>query len=183
MMLKIKILQAVLAGLTFLLGLLSNLVLRLQKQSQKPQKQKLLQMMNIKPELDSSSSSSSEMMVVDDDERYGLSWRLAMETNNNVRPWKTVPLRCYKHVENYMIGGQYEHDMNLIVDEIVFYASQIPLSTSTTHQDAWILDVDDTCISNIPYYKAKRFGYVSFFHHYFLLYVRLGAHNLNFFMI
>jgi len=166
---KIKILQAVLAGLTFLLGLLSNLMLRLQKQSQKPQKQqKLLQ---IKSELDSSSSSSSEMMVVDDDERYGLSWRLAMETNNNVRPWKTVPLRCYKHVENYIIGGQYEHDMNLIVDEIVFYASQIPLSTSTTHQDAWILDVDDTCISNIPYYKAKRFGYVSFFLSCFLLYV------------
>lgn len=156
MMLKIKILQAVLAGLTFLLGLLSNLVLRLLKQIQKKQ-QKLLQMMNIKSELDS-SSSSSEMMVVDDDERYGLSWRLAMETNNNVRPWKTIPLRCYKHVENYMIGGQYEHDMNLIVDEIMFYASQITLSTSTTHQDAWILDVDDTCISNIPYYKAKRFG-------------------------
>lgn len=158
-MLKIKILQAGLAGLTFLLGLLSNLVLRLQKQSQKPQKQqKLLQ---IKSELDSSSSSSTEMMVVDDDDMYGLSWRLAMETNNNVRPWKTIPLRCYKHVENYMIGGQYEHDMNLIVDEIMFYASQITLSTSTTtttHQDAWVLDVDDTCISNIPYYKAKRFG-------------------------
>lgn len=96
-----------------------------------------------------------------------------METNNNVRPWKTIPLHCYKHVENYMIGGQYEHDMNLIVDEIMFYASQITLSTSTTttitHQDAWVLDVDDTCISNIPYYKAKRFGYVSFFLSYFFI--------------
>jgi len=176
-MLKIKILQAIVAGLTFLLGLLSNLELRLQKQSQKPQKQKLLQMMNIKSELDSSSSSS-----IDDDERYGLSWRLAMETNNNVRPWKTVPLRCYKHVENYMIGGQYEHDMNLIVDEIVFYASQIPRSTSTTHQDAWILDVDDTCISNIPYYEAKRFGYVSWFLSLFHVFTYLCMLIFNFFL-
>lgn len=92
-----------------------------------------------------------------DDERYGLSWRLAVETNNNVHPWKTVPLRCYKHVENYMIGGQYELDMNIIVDQIVFYAkSLIPLPSN---KDAWIFDVDDTCISNIPYYKANRFGY------------------------
>ncbi|GAU37170.1 hypothetical protein TSUD_391590 [Trifolium subterraneum] len=125
-----------------LLGLLGNLVLRLQGQK--------LQRMMIRSELD----SSSETVVVDDDERYWLSWRLAVETNNNVRPWKTVPIRCYKHVENYMTGGQYEHDLNMIVDEIVFYASQI----HPTQQDAWILDVDDTCISNIPYYKAKRYG-------------------------
>ncbi|CAK8574694.1 unnamed protein product [Lathyrus sativus] len=111
-----------------------------------------MMMMMIRDESYELDSSSSEV----DDDRYGLSWRLAVETNNNVRPWKTVPLRCYKHVENYMVGGQYELDMNIIVDEIVFYAkSQIPLPTS---KDAWILDVDDTCISNIPYYKAKRFG-------------------------
>lgn len=155
-MLKIKIVQRIVAGLTFLLGLLSKLVLRLQKQNQKKKKKKLLQMMNIKSELD--SSSSSEMVVVDD-ERYGLSWRLAVETNNNVRPWKTVPVRCYKHVENYITGGQYEHDMKVIVDEIVYYASKIIIPT---HQDAWILDVDDTCISNIPYYKDKRYGYVNY---------------------
>ncbi|KAK2405768.1 acid phosphatase [Trifolium repens] len=152
MMLKIKIVQRVVAGLTVLLGLLGNLVLRLHGHKQRLHPEKL--QMLIRSKLD----SSSEMVVVDDDddERYGLSWRLAVETNNNARPWKTVPLRCYKHVENYMTGGQYEHDLNMIVDEIVVYASEIPLAT--TQQYAWILDVDDTCISNIPYYKAKRFG-------------------------
>lgn len=93
----------------------------------------------------------------DDDERYGLSWRLAAETNN-VGRWRTVPLRCYNHVYNYMTGGQYENDLKLIADQILLYASQIPLAVDPF--DAWILDVDDTCISNISYYKAKRFGYV-----------------------
>ncbi|CAJ2665147.1 unnamed protein product [Trifolium pratense] len=157
MMLKIKIVQRVLAGLMVLLGLLGNLVLRLQGQKQRLHPQKL-QMMKMRSELDSSSEIDDDDDD-NDDERYGLSWRLAVETNNNVG-WKTVPLRCYKHVEKYMTGGQYEHDLNMIVDEILLYASKIQLD-ATTHnhdQDAWILDVDDTCISNIPYYKDKRFG-------------------------
>jgi hypothetical protein len=167
MMLKIKIVQRVVAGLTVLLGLLGNLVLRLHGHKQRLHPEKL--QMLIRSKLD----SSSEMVVVDDDddERYGLSWRLAVETNNNARPWKTVPLRCYKHVENYMTGGQYEHDLNMIVDEIVVYASEIPLAT--TQKYAWILDVDDTCISNIPYYKAKRFGYVCMFVYIIINYAML----------
>ncbi|XP_058743270.1 acid phosphatase 1-like isoform X1 [Vicia villosa] len=149
MMLKIKSVQTIVAGLTFLLALLTNLLLKLQRQHNR-KAQKLQTMMMIRSELDSSSSSEV------DDERYGLSWRLAVESNNNVRPWKTVPARCYKHVENYILDGQYELDMNIIVDEIIFYAkSQIPVPSN---KDAWILDVDDTCISNIPYYKNKRFG-------------------------
>lgn len=150
-MLKIKIVQTIVAGLTFLLGLLTNLLLKMHRQqNHKAHSSQKLQKMMMISELDSSSSSEV------DDERYGLSWRLAVETNNNVRPWKTVPPCCYKHVENYILGGQYELDMNTIVDEIIFYAkSQIPVPG---HKDAWILDVDDTCISNIPYYKDKRFG-------------------------
>lgn len=51
--------------------------------------------------------------------------------------------------------------MNIIVDEIVFYAkSHIPVASN---KDAWILNLDDTCIYNIPYYKANRFGYVMFY--------------------
>lgn len=156
MMLKIKSVQTIVAGLTFLLALLTKLLLKLQGQQNRKahHPSQKLQMMMIRSEVDSSSSSEV------DDERYGLSWRLAVETNNNVRPWKTVPARCYKHVENYILDGQYELDMNMIVDEIIFYAkSQIPVPSN---KDAWILDVDDTCISNIPYYKNKRFGYVYF---------------------
>ncbi|GKV04305.1 hypothetical protein SLEP1_g16477 [Rubroshorea leprosula] len=86
---------------------------------------------------------------------FCLSWRLAVETNN-ARAWRTVPAQCFRYVENYMIGGQYDQDLNLIVEEILSYVNEIVLSEDG--MDAWILDVDDTCISNVFYYKGKRYG-------------------------
>lgn len=86
---------------------------------------------------------------------YCLSWRLAVEANN-VRAWRTVPVRCLRYVETYMIGGQYEKDVGLIIDEILSYATGILVSRDGF--DAWVFDVDDTCISNVFYYKGKRYG-------------------------
>lgn len=88
---------------------------------------------------------------------YCLSWRLAVEANN-VRAWRTVPTQCLRYVESYMIGGQYDRDVELIVEQILSYVNEIALSGDGL--DAWILDVDDTCISNVFYYKGKRYGYV-----------------------
>ncbi|XP_019430439.1 PREDICTED: acid phosphatase 1-like isoform X2 [Lupinus angustifolius] len=128
MVLKRSMVQRVVEGITYLFELLVKFVLSVQKDNHHPQNK---------------------------DDSYGLSWRLAVETNN-VRGWKTVPPKCYKHVEKYMTGGQYEVDLKLIVDQILGYVSQI--SVASDGLDAWILDVDDTCISNISYYKAMRFG-------------------------
>ncbi|KAI6698713.1 hypothetical protein NL676_018832 [Syzygium grande] len=86
---------------------------------------------------------------------YCLSWRLAVEANN-LRAWRTVPPQCQRHVESYMTGGQYDRDLNLIVDQVMAYADGIDVSDDG--MDAWILDVDDTCISNMLYYKGKRYG-------------------------
>ncbi|KAL8516996.1 hypothetical protein ACS0TY_015290 [Phlomoides rotata] len=86
---------------------------------------------------------------------YCLSWRLAVEANN-IRAWRTVPPQCSRHVEAYMIGGQYRRDLGLIVDNICTYIDTISLSGDGF--DAWILDVDDTCISNLFYYRGKRYG-------------------------
>lgn len=89
---------------------------------------------------------------------YCLSWRTAVETGN-VRAWRTVPSQCLRHVETYMIGGQYNHDLSLIVENILSYVNN-EIVVSEDGMDAWILDVDDTCLSNMFYYRAKRFGYV-----------------------
>ncbi|GLT59618.1 hypothetical protein SLA2020_324260 [Shorea laevis] len=86
---------------------------------------------------------------------FCLSWRLAVEANN-VRAWRTVPAQCLRYIENYMIGGQYDLDINLILEQILIYVKDIVLSEDG--MDAWILDVDDTCISNLFYYKGKRYG-------------------------
>ncbi|XP_050213170.1 acid phosphatase 1 [Mercurialis annua] len=86
---------------------------------------------------------------------YCLSWRLAVEANN-VRMWRTVPAQCLRYIETYMTGGQYERDVEMVVEQILSYVSEIELSDDG--MDGWILDVDDTCISNVFYYKAKRYG-------------------------
>ncbi|KAF7143583.1 hypothetical protein RHSIM_Rhsim05G0232700 [Rhododendron simsii] len=91
----------------------------------------------------------------DDSASYCLSWRLGVEANN-VRAWRTVPTQCLRHIENYMTGGQYERDLNFIMEHIESYIDTIQLSEDGL--DAWILDVDDTCISNVFYYRGKRFG-------------------------
>ncbi|XP_065854698.1 LOW QUALITY PROTEIN: acid phosphatase 1 [Euphorbia lathyris] len=87
---------------------------------------------------------------------YCLSWRLAVEANN-VCGWRTVPTtQCLGYVEGYMRGGQYKFDVELVINEITSFAKGIVVSDDGL--DAWILDVDDTCISNLFYYKTKRYG-------------------------
>ncbi|KAK4775907.1 hypothetical protein SAY87_023868 [Trapa incisa] len=90
-----------------------------------------------------------------DNDSYCLSWRLAVEANN-VKAWRTVPARCEMHVERYMTGGQFEQDVELVVDEMLRYMDGIMIAGDG--MDAWVLDVDDTCISNVAYYKERRFG-------------------------
>jgi hypothetical protein len=95
--------------------------------------------------------------VIQESAAYCLSWRLAVEANN-VRAWRTVPTQCLRYVETYMLGGQYDRDLDLIVDQILSYVNEI--APSSDGMDAWILDVDDTCISNVFYYRGKRYGYM-----------------------
>nr|GLL36777.1 acid phosphatase 1 [Ipomoea trifida] len=87
---------------------------------------------------------------------YCQSWRVAVEANN-VRAWRTVPTQCLRHIESYMTGGQYERDVNFTVDAIFSFVDN-EVSIFGDGLDAWILDVDDTCISNLIYYQTKRFG-------------------------
>ncbi|KAJ4971079.1 hypothetical protein NE237_004178 [Protea cynaroides] len=103
--------------------------------------------------LKASSRGCSEAAV--DGMSYCLSWRFGVESNN-VRWWRTVPPQCMHYLENYMLGGQYEKDLDLVIEEVSTYAAGIVLSDDG--MDAWILDIDDTCLSNLIYYRDKRFG-------------------------
>ncbi|WJX86206.1 hypothetical protein P8452_68549 [Trifolium repens] len=103
--------------------------------------------------------STKESSTSSIDGRFCLSWRLAVETNNEL-PWRTVPNQCSQYVEDYLIHGQYERDLELIMEQALNYVNGIPLIGDG--MDAWILDVDDTCISNIYYYKTKNYGCVPY---------------------
>lgn len=90
------------------------------------------------------------------DEPYCLSWRVMVEANN-AKNWPTVPPPCVGYVWRYMAWGQYARDVAGVADQIAANAAQ--LAAGDDGLDAWVFDVDDTCLSNLFYYQAKQFGY------------------------
>ncbi|KAG8063493.1 hypothetical protein GUJ93_ZPchr0003g17739 [Zizania palustris] len=84
-----------------------------------------------------------------------LSWRVMVEANN-ARGWRTVPAPCVGYVTSYMTLGQYKRDLNSVMDQIAAYVDIIDADADGL--DAWVLDIDDTCLSNLLYYESKQFG-------------------------
>ncbi|CAN4100126.1 unnamed protein product [Withania somnifera] len=78
-----------------------------------------------------------------------LSWRLAVETNN-LRYWKLVPGACENYVGHYMLGKQYRHDYEAVADAAIEYAEGLKLVGEG--RDVWVFDIDETTLSNLPYY-------------------------------
>ncbi|KAI3455502.1 hypothetical protein Pfo_012165 [Paulownia fortunei] len=71
-----------------------------------------------------------------------LSWRLAVEANN-LQGWKLVPESCYNH------------DCELVADAAIEYAQRVKLAGDG--KDVWVFDIDETTLSNIPYYNRSDF--------------------------
>ncbi|EOY01381.1 PREDICTED: acid phosphatase 1 [Theobroma cacao] len=84
-----------------------------------------------------------------------LSWRLGVETNNIIG-WKTIPQECEGYVGHYMLGKQYRKDSKAVADEAFLYAQSLKLPRDG--KDVWIFDVDETTLSNLPYYAEHGFG-------------------------
>jgi hypothetical protein len=85
-----------------------------------------------------------------------LSWRVMVEANN-ARGWRTVPAQCVGYVNGYMTRGQYQRDLAGVMEQASAYADEI--AADADGLDAWVFDIDDTCLSNLLYYEAKQFGY------------------------
>ena len=83
------------------------------------------------------------------------SWRLAAEANN-LAPWKAVPAECAAHVRAYLTGAAYRSDLELVARESAAYARAAPLGGDG--RDAWIFDIDETLLSNLPYYADHGYG-------------------------
>jgi hypothetical protein len=87
-----------------------------------------------------------------------LSWRVMVEANN-ARGWRTVPAQCVGYVKGYMTRGQYLRDLAGVMEQASGYADQVAAGADADGLDAWVFDIDDTCLSNLPYYETKQFGY------------------------
>ncbi|KAH9290401.1 hypothetical protein KI387_034518, partial [Taxus chinensis] len=55
-----------------------------------------------------------------------------------------------------MLRGHYAMDSNTVADVSIAHATSLNLSKNGT--DAWVFDVDETLLSNLRYYQARRFG-------------------------
>ncbi|AET01534.1 putative Acid phosphatase [Medicago truncatula] len=82
------------------------------------------------------------------------SWRVAVEARNIIN-WKTVPQECEEYVGNYMLGDQYRADSKFVNREGFFYARTLNLKDG---RDLWVFDIDETTLSNLPYYATHGFG-------------------------
>ncbi|KAI3471030.1 hypothetical protein Pfo_027693 [Paulownia fortunei] len=83
------------------------------------------------------------------------SWRVAVEANN-LSPWKTIPEECADYVREYMTHKGYELDLQRVSNEAVLYATSVNFSGDG--KIAWVFDVDETLLSNLPYYAQHDYG-------------------------
>lgn len=84
-----------------------------------------------------------------------LSWRLGIETNNIIG-WTKIPNECTDYVGHYMIGSQYRLDSQVVTNEALLFAKSLNLSSDG--KDLWIFDIDETALSNLPFYADEGFG-------------------------
>lgn len=90
-----------------------------------------------------------------------LSWRLAVETYN-MRNWKLVPESCENYIGHYMLGKQYREDCDAVADIAIAYAKNLTLAGDG--KEIWIFDIDETALSNAPYYARSdvQFGAIPY---------------------
>lgn len=83
-------------------------------------------------------------------------WRLSVESGN-LKDWNIVPLKCVGYVRKYMLAeGQYWEDSKVAALTILDYVKTLKLAGDG--MDAWVFDIDETLLSNIPYFQHQDFG-------------------------
>ncbi|XP_072968256.1 acid phosphatase 1-like [Typha angustifolia] len=92
------------------------------------------------------------------------SWRFAGEANNLV-PWKTIPVDCAGYMKDYITGPAYRFDLEMVAHEAMAYARSVRLGEDGN--DVWVFDVDETLLSNLPYYADHGYGLEVFNPHEF----------------
>lgn len=83
------------------------------------------------------------------------SWRLSVETNN-AGYWRTIPPKCLEIVAEYVNGDRYLSDSDVIAVDSLSFAETVRIVGD--RKDAWVFDIDETLLSNVPYYAVHGFG-------------------------
>ncbi|PIM98198.1 Acid phosphatase [Handroanthus impetiginosus] len=61
-----------------------------------------------------------------------------------------------------MLGKQYRHDCEVVADAAIEYAKSLKLAGDG--KDIWVFDIDETTLSNLPYYARAdvQFGAIAY---------------------
>ncbi|XP_022945991.1 acid phosphatase 1-like isoform X1 [Cucurbita moschata] len=85
------------------------------------------------------------------------SWKFSVEVNA-AGSWSSIPRPCVSFVQDYFNTGRYLSDSISVAS----YSENFALSVNVADgdgMDAWVFDVDETLLSNLPYYKDNGFGF------------------------
>lgn len=85
------------------------------------------------------------------------SWKFAVEVNA-AGSWKTVPRPCIEFVRQYFNGNRYLSDSRAVANYSFTFANSVNVAGKGNGRDAWVFDVDETLLSNLPYYRANGYG-------------------------
>ncbi|KAM7254516.1 hypothetical protein ACFE04_003896 [Oxalis oulophora] len=91
-----------------------------------------------------------------DDDLNCVSWRWGVEVDN-IRNFIVVPKECKTYIGHYLLGKQYRKDCDNVAVEAYKYAKKIELQGDG--KDLWIFDIDETALSNLPYYARPSVGF------------------------
>lgn len=92
---------------------------------------------------------------------------------NNAQGWKVIPEECEDLVARYMNNGQYAVDMEGVAVAVLDYLKDI--IPGEDGKDVVIFDIDETALSNLPYYRKHRYGAEVFDHPLFSKWVEEGV--------
>lgn len=86
--------------------------------------------------------------------QYCSGW-IANTDNNNIVGWKVTPPVCQGYIKRYIQGGQYMVDFGLGAEAA---GSFLQTLEPTDGRDAMVFDIDETLLSNLPYYGNHSYG-------------------------
>ncbi|KAL8152970.1 hypothetical protein V2J09_010730 [Rumex salicifolius] len=95
----------------------------------------------------------------DDDALYCESWRFTVETNDAGK-WSNIPQRCLRFVQDYVNSERYLSDSEFVAADSLEFARTVTVAGDG--KDCWVFDIDETLLSNLPFYKVHGFGSESF---------------------
>ncbi|CAA0838613.1 HAD superfamily- subfamily IIIB acid phosphatase [Striga hermonthica] len=84
------------------------------------------------------------------------SWKFTVETNS-AGTWSQVPQECVDFVKDYISGERYLSDSDAVAGDAVAFVKEAQVSGNG--KDAWVFDIDETLLSNVPYYAVNGYGF------------------------